>query len=67
MIRNVLLGAHAFVWVVVAILTAWRTGAVPAELWAALPLGVGAIMGAFRADAMMQQRKAAGAADVEDS
>jgi hypothetical protein len=64
-IRDVLLGVHAFVWAAVAILTAWRTGTVPAELWAALPLGIGALMGAFRADGMIRRRRA-GEADVED-
>lgn len=56
MIREILLGVHAFAWVVVVLITAWRTGDVPAELWAALPLGVGAIIGAFRADASLRTR-----------
>lgn len=50
MIREILLGIHAIAWLVVIVITAWRTGEVPAELWAVLPLGVGAIIGAFRAD-----------------
>lgn len=50
MIREILLGVHASAWLVVVLITAWRTGEVPAELWAVLPLGVGAIIGAFRAD-----------------
>ena len=50
MIREILLGVHAGAWLVVVLITAWRTGEVPAELWAVLPLGVGAIIGAFRAD-----------------
>lgn len=50
MIREILLGVHATAWLVVVLITAWRTGTVPAELWAVLPLGVGAIIGAFRAD-----------------
>ena len=50
MIREILLGIHATAWLVVVLITAWRTGTVPAELWAVLPLGVGAIIGAFRAD-----------------
>lgn len=50
MIREILLGVHATAWLVVVLITAWRTGSVPAELWAVLPLGVGAIIGAFRAD-----------------
>ena len=50
MIREILLGIHASAWLIVVLITAWRTGEVPAELWAVLPLGVGAIIGAFRAD-----------------
>jgi len=50
MIREILLGVHATAWLVVVLITAWRTGSVPAELWAALPLGIGAIIAAFRAD-----------------
>lgn len=64
MVRDVLLGIHAVAWLGVVLLTAWRTGTVPAELWAVLPLGVGAIMGAFRADGVIRRRKAG--ADVED-
>lgn len=50
MIREILLGVHAAAWLAVVIITAWRTGTVPPELWAVLPLGVGAIIGAFRAE-----------------
>ena len=56
MIREVLLGVHALAWLVVVVLTAWRTGAVPAELWAVLPFGVGAIMTAFKADDIIHKR-----------
>jgi len=63
-VRDVLLGVHAAAWLVVVLITAWRTGEVPPELWAALPLGVGAIMGAFRADAMIRRRRT-GEADDE--
>lgn len=52
MIREILLGVHATAWLVVVLITAWRTGSVPPELWAVLPLGVGAVIGAFRADAI---------------
>lgn len=65
MVRDVLLGVHAAAWLVVVLMTAWRTGEVPAELWAVLPLGVGAIMGAFRADGMIRRRKA-GEAEVDE-
>lgn len=64
MIRDLLLGIHAIAWIVVVVITAWRTGSVPAELWAALPLGVGAIMGTFRANQMIRPRGGEGP-DVE--
>ena len=53
MIREILLGVHAAAWLVVVLITAWRTGDVPAQLWAVLPLGVGAIIGAFRAESVI--------------
>jgi hypothetical protein len=57
MIREILLGIHAAAWLVVVLITAWRTGDVPAQLWAVLPLGVGAIIGAFRADSAIRAPK----------
>lgn len=56
MIRDVLLLVVAGVWTVVMVLTAWRTGQIPAELWAILPAGVGAILTAFRVDASFRAR-----------
>lgn len=53
MIREILLGVHATAWLVVILITAWRTGEVPAQLWAVLPLGIGAIIGAFRAEGVI--------------
>jgi hypothetical protein len=46
-IRDILLVIYAVGWLVVLIVTVWRTGKVPAELWGALGLGVGAILGLF--------------------
>jgi len=56
MIRDVLLAVHALAWLVVVVITALRTGEVPAELWAVLPFGIGGIMAAFRADGMIRPR-----------
>lgn len=47
---------HAVAWLVVVVMTAIRLGEVPPQLWAALPLGVGAIMAAFRADDAVHNR-----------
>lgn len=47
MIRDLLLALFAIVWAFVVGLTVWRTGDVPAELWAVLGLGVGAILTVF--------------------
>lgn len=63
MIREILLGVHATAWLVVVLITVWRTGEVPAELWAVLPFGVGAIMAAFRADGMIRGRQGSGHAE----
>lgn len=56
MIRDVLLGVYALAWLVVVILTAWRTGEVDPVLWATLGLGVGVILGIFRADGQPQKK-----------
>lgn len=66
MIREILLGIHAVAWLVVVLITAWRTGEVPAELWAVLPLGVGAIIGAFRADSVIGIRPRPKDGNAED-
>lgn len=50
-IRDVLLTIFALAWLFVVIVTALRTGAVPAELWAVLGAGLGGILAVFRADA----------------
>jgi len=65
MIREILLGVHALAWLAVVLITAWRAGEVPAELWAVLPLGVGAIIGAFRAEGALRARPGNGHHDAE--
>jgi hypothetical protein len=50
MIRDVLLAVYAAGWLAVVLVTVWRTGAVPAELWAALGVGVGGLLAAFKVD-----------------
>lgn len=50
MVRDLLLLIFAMVWAVVVIVTAIRTGEVPAELWAVLGIGIGALLAAFRTD-----------------
>lgn len=66
MIREILLGVHATAWLAVVMITAWRTGEVPAELWAALPLGIGAIIGAFRVDKAIGPPRTSDAHNTED-
>lgn len=66
MIREILLGVHATAWLAVVLITAWRVGEVPAELWAVLPLGVGAIIGAFRADSAMGEKPRPKPGNTED-
>lgn len=47
-IRDVVLGVFMVGWTTVTIITAWKTGAVPAELWAVPGVGIGALMALFR-------------------
>jgi hypothetical protein len=49
MVRNVLLVMHGVGWLIAVLAVASKTGSVPAELWTVLPLGVSAILMAFRA------------------
>lgn len=67
MIRDVLLGIYALAWLVVVVITAWRTGAVPAELWAVLGVGAGALIAVFRTDAYMGKRRKQGKDLAEDN
>lgn len=66
MIRDLLLGVYALAWLVVVLITAWRTGTVPAELWAVLGVGCGALIAVFRTDAYVGKRRAKGKDPVED-
>lgn len=50
MVRDVLLVIYAGAWLVTVIITAWRTGTVPAELWAALGIGAGGLVAVFKTD-----------------
>jgi hypothetical protein len=59
-IRDVVLAVYAAAWLFVVVLTAWRTGAVPAELWAVLGVGVGAILAVFRVEGGSGQRRVGG-------
>lgn len=57
MVRSVLMIIYAVAWLFVVVLTAWRTGAVPAELWAVLGLGEGGLVAVFRVDVAVPNRK----------
>lgn len=47
-IRDVILGCFMVGWIAVTIITAWKTGSVPAELWAVPGIGIGTLMAVFR-------------------
>lgn len=66
MIRDVLLAIYGGVWAVVVVTTAIRTGQVPAELWAVLGIGVGALLAAFRTDDRVARRGADGHDDESE-
>lgn len=63
-IREVLMAIYAVAWLIVVVLTAWRTGTVPAELWAGLGIGEGALMAIFRGDEALRRRR--GHVDAEN-
>lgn len=63
-IRELLMLLYGVVWCFVVAITAWRTGEVPAELWAGLGVGEGALMAIFRADEALRRRGSNG--HVED-
>jgi hypothetical protein len=67
MIRDLLLGVYALAWLVVVLITAWRTGTVPAELWAVLGVGAGALIAVFRTDDYVGRRRRKGKDQVEDN
>lgn len=56
--RDLLLVIYAIVWGTITVLTVWRTKDVPNELLAALGVGVGTILAAFRADDYAGRRRA---------
>ena len=55
-VRDVLMVGYFFVWAVVVVLTALRTGEIAAELWAVLGVGEGALMALFRGDEAWRRR-----------
>ena len=56
-VRDLLLLGYFGVWALVVGITAWSTrGQVPAELWAALGVGEGALMALFRGDDALRHR-----------
>lgn len=48
LIRDVILGCFMLGWIAVTIIIAFKTGSVPAELWAVPGVGIGALMALFR-------------------
>jgi hypothetical protein len=50
MIRDVLMLVYGAAWLLVVLVTAWRDGVVPPELWAVLGVGEGALIAIFKAD-----------------
>lgn len=59
-IRDMLMLVYAAAWLAVILLTAWRTGTVPPELWAALGVGTGALVAVFKGDEALQRRRGRG-------
>lgn len=57
-VRDLLMLVFAAAWLVVVIMTAWRTGQVPPELWAVLGVGVGGLMAVFRTEQYVGRRRA---------
>lgn len=66
MIRDILLTVYAVGWLAVVLVTVWRTGTVPPELWAVLGVGVGALLAAFRVDSGRDNRTAGGASSTTE-
>lgn len=65
MIRDVLLAVFATAWLAVVLITVWRTGTVPAELWAVLGVGAGGLVAVFRTDDYVGRRRAPKPEDTE--
>lgn len=57
MVRDVLLVIYATAWLVTVVITAWRTGTVPPELWAALGVGSGGLIAVFKTDDYVGRRR----------
>jgi hypothetical protein len=57
MIREVLMAGFGVVWGVVVLLTAWRTGSVPPQLWAVLGVGEGALVAVFKTERYVNRRR----------
>lgn len=57
MIRDVLMVVYAGGWLFAVIMTQWRTGTVPAELWMGLGIGEGALLAVFRTAAYSGQHR----------
>jgi hypothetical protein len=66
-IRDVLLLVFAAAWLAVILLTAWRTGYVPAELWAVLGVGTGGLIAVFRADSRGRRRTSGTPHDADET
>ena len=49
-VRDALLAIHALAWGIAVVISAFRTGSVPPEMWGILPFGVGAILAAFKVE-----------------
>lgn len=56
MIKNVLLGVYATAWLFVMVVTAWRNGSIPPELWLYLGIGTGGLLGIFQANEKVSKR-----------
>jgi hypothetical protein len=57
-VRDILLLIHGAAWLIVVVITALKTGEVPAELWAVLGVGCGGIVAVFRTDDYVGKRRA---------
>jgi hypothetical protein len=66
-IRDVILGCFMVGWVTVTIITAFRSGSVPAELWAVPGVGIGALMALFRDTKSNEEEEDADEPDKEPS
>jgi hypothetical protein len=56
MVRDALMLVYGTAWLAVVLVTAWRDGVIPPELWAALGVGEGALIAIFKADEPRSRR-----------